>query len=424
MLSGIASLLLKNILTFVYTQTIDEESCGEGAMTGYFRVVLFLVLIGFVKVNAASSQSKQIITEIMAKADVQINGQRPWDITVHNEAFYNRVLKDQSLGLGEAYMQGWWDAAALDECIFYILKADLEKNLKPTWAMRWAIIKAKIFNRQSKSGSMHVIDQHYQLGNDLFENMLDPLMTYSCGYWKEANTLEEAQKAKYDLIARKLGLKKGMRVLDVGCGWGGFAKYIAENYGVDVVGITLSENQAVYAKELCRGLPVEVRVQDYRDVQDKFDRVVEIGMFEHVGQKNYRTFMEIAYNCLTEDGMLMLHTIGSNVSCTTTDAWINKYIFPEGHLPSIAQIGASIEGLFVMEDWHNFSADYDKTLMAWFNNFHNNWDKVKASYSPTFYRMWKFYLLSCAGAFRARQIQLWQVVLSKKGIPGGYHTVR
>jgi cyclopropane-fatty-acyl-phospholipid synthase len=201
-------------------------------------------------------------------------------------------------------MEGWWDCEALDECIFHILRADLQKNLKPNWAMRWAVIKAKLFNRQSKSQSMRVIDQHYQLGNDLFENMLDGLMTYSCGYWCNAETLDEAQRAKYDLIARKLGFKKGMRVLDIGCGWGGFAKYVSENYDVEVVAITLSENQAAFAKEVCKGLPIEVRVHDYRDVYEVFDRVVEIGMFEHVGQKIYRTFMEIAYRCLKNDGTL------------------------------------------------------------------------------------------------------------------------
>ena len=385
------------------------------------RIVLFFLLLCS---GAAATEPKEIVSEILSLADVRIGGDRPWDITVHEEAFYERVLKDQSLGLGESYMLGWWDSKALDECMFHIMRADLDQKLKPTWGMLWAVVKAKLFNLQDRSGSMHVIEQHYQLGNDLFQNMLDSLMTYSCGYWNKAKTLDDAQIAKYDLIARKLGLKKGMRLLDIGCGWGGFAKYCAEKYGASVVAITLSENQASYAKEVCKGLSVEVRVQDYRDVHETFDRVVEIGMFEHVGEKNYREFMEIAHRCLTDDGMLMLHTIGRKTSAVVTDAWISKYIFPDGHLPSVAQIGKSIEGLFLVEDWHNFGADYDKTLMAWFSNFDANWDKIKNAYSPTFYRMWKYYLLSCAGAFRAREIQLWQVVLAKRGVLGGYSTVR
>jgi cyclopropane-fatty-acyl-phospholipid synthase len=370
------------------------------------------------------SDAKTYITEMANIAGIQIDGKRPFDIQVNNPKFYERALEDQSLGFGESYMEGWWECGAIDECIYKLLIANIEDQFKPTFAFYWTYLKAKLFNRQTKSGSMDVIHMHYELGNDLYKNMLDTSMAYSCGYWKNAKTLDEAQLAKYDLIARKLSLKKGMTVLDIGCGWGGFAKYIAQNYGVKVVAITLSQNQAEFAKKNCEGLSVEVRVQDYRDVKEKFDRVVEIGMFEHVGPKNYRNFMEICHNCLNDNGMLMLHTIGSNATHVTTDPWINKYIFPGGHLPSIAQIGSSIENLFIMEDWHNFGPDYDKTLMAWWANFNNNWDKLKSSYSREFYRMWKYYLLSCAGAFRARSIELWQVVLSKSGVPGGYETVR
>jgi cyclopropane-fatty-acyl-phospholipid synthase len=286
------------------------------------------------------------------------------------------------------------------------------------------VLKAKLFNTQDKAGSMKVIEQHYQLGNDLFERMLDGLMTYSCGYWRQADNLEDAQKAKYDLIAKKLEFKKGMKVLDIGCGWGGFAKHVSQNYGVEVVGITLSENQAEYARKFCEGLPVQILVQDYREVQGVFDRIVEIGMFEHVGLKNYRSFLEVVHSHLKEEGVFMLHTIGRNRSKFTVDPWIEQYIFSNGHLPSVAQIGSAVEGLFVMEDWHNFSADYDKTLMAWFHNFDARWDEIKGAYPESFYRMWKYYLLSCAGAFRARELQLWQVVLSKKGILGGHKSVR
>lgn len=384
--------------------------------------IFFILILSVMQIEASSS--KDVVEEITAIADIKINGDRPWDIQVHDEEFYNRVLKDRSLGLGESYMENAWDTEALDVCMYRILKADLAGNFKPTWSHIWAYLKAKLFNRQNRSGSLLVIDQHYQLGNDLYQNMLDPLMTYSCGYWKNAKNLKEAQVAKYDLIARKLGFKKGMRVLDIGCGWGGFAKYASEQYGVNVVAITLSENQAAYAKEICKDLLVEVRVQDYRDLNEKFDRIVEIGMFEHVGVKNHRTFMEVVHRCLNDDGMVMLHTIGGNLSTLTADPWVDKYIFRGGQLPSVAQIGKSIEGLFVMEDWHNFSVDYDKTLMAWFRNFDNNWDKIKQNYPLHFYRMWKYYLLSCAGAFRARDIQLWQVVLSKGGVLGGYQSVR
>ncbi len=371
-----------------------------------------------------ASDAEKFVTEMTSIAGIQINGNQPWDIQVHDNRFYDRVLDDQSLGFGESYMEGWWDSGAVDQCIYHILKSNIEAQFKPTFAFYWTYFKTKLFNRQSRSGSMDVIHAHYQLGNELYEEMLGQTMAYSCGYWKDAKTLDEAQIAKFDLIARKLSLKPGMTLLDIGCGWGGFSKYVAKNYGVKVIAITLSENQALLAKENCKDLPVDVRVQDYRDVKEKFDRVVEIGMFEHVGAKNYREFMEICHNCLNENGMLMLHTIGSNISLLTCDLWINKYIFPGGQLPSIGQIGNSIEGLFIMEDWHNFGPDYDKTLMAWFSNFNAAWPTLKNSYPPQFYRMWKYYLLSCAGAFRSRSIQLWQVVLSKSGVPGGYETVR
>ena len=369
-------------------------------------------------------ESQKTVAELLSLADVKIDGPRPWDITVHNDAFYDRVLGEPSMGLGESYMAAWWDAPAVDQFMFHILSADLESRFKPTWSMKWTILKAKIFNYQDKTGSMEVIDQHYQLGNTLYEKMLGPTMAYSCGYWAHVNNLDAAQLAKYDLICRKLGLTEGMTVLDIGCGWGGFAKYAASHYKAHVTGITLSENQAEFAKKACEGLPVTIRVQDYRDVTEKFDRILEIGMFEHVGPKNYRVFMEMVHNSLNTGGLFMLHTIGGNGPSAAGDPWIDKYIFPNGILPSIAQIGNSIEGLFVMEDWHNFGPDYDKTLMAWFDNFNKNWDSLQADYSPQFYRMWKYYLLSCAGAFRARKIQLWQVVLSKEGIPGGHITVR
>lgn len=373
---------------------------------------------------SSQSASKQLVQDLFAEADIQFNGQRAWDIQVHDDAFYTRLLRDGSLGLGETYMEGMWDCEALDDCIAHILKGNLYDKASNSWPMIWTAAKARLFNLQDKLGSMVVIDQHYQIGNDLYQKMLDPTLAYSCGYWKDASTLDQAQEAKYDLICRKLNFKPGMKVLDIGCGWGGFANYSAKNYGVHVIGVTLSKNQAEHAREISQGLPVEIRVQDYRDVNEPFDRVLEIGMFEHVGAKNYREFMEVVDRCLKDDGLFLLHTIGSNTTTLFADPWIDKYIFPNGHVPSIAQIGESVEGLFIMEDWHNFGSDYDKTLVFWYNNFDKEWSHLSDKYGNRFYRMWRYYLLGCAGCFRARDIQLWQVVFSKQGIPGGYHSVR
>lgn len=387
------------------------------------RAFLFVVFVGCTMGGVANP--KHVVEEILAPADIKINGDRPWDIRVKDERFYERILRDGSLGFGESYMEEWWDTEALDECMFHILRANLENKIKPSWEARWDILKAKLLNMQAKGDrSSKVIDAHYEIGDELYEYMLGKTLAYTCAYWKNATTIDEAQRAKFDLIAKKVGLKPGMRVLDLGCGWGGFAKHIAEKYKVEVVAVNLSEKQVAYAKKICEGLPVEVYAQDYREAKGKFDRIISIGLMEHVGNKNYRGFMELAHRCLKDDGLVLIHTIGRDTSAITLDPWINKYIFPNGHLPSIQQLGQAMEGLFVMEDWHNMSANYDATLMSWFHNFDANWEKIKSDYPDPFYRMWKYYLLSCAGAFRARTMQLWQIVLSKEGVLNGYQSVR
>ncbi len=395
-----------------------------------FLITLLLCAVApFVAYGAKNtSNAKEMVCSLLAEADIQVNGTRPWDIAVHNENFYSRVLTSGSLGLGESYMDGWWDCPELDVCMAKIMEACLDEKVRLGWktacTMAWEHTKAYVFNLQDKEGAKKVIERHYQLGNDLYQAMLGTTLAYSCGYWKTAENLDQAQDAKFDILCRKAQLKPGMTLLDIGCGWGGFAKYAAQHYGVKVVGVTLSANQAALAQKLCAGLDVEIRVQDYRDVPESFDAVISIGMFEHVGHKNYRTFMEIVHGMLKPQGIFVLHTIGSNKTTSVTDPWINKYIFPNSHLPSISQIGKSIEKLFVMEDWHNFGAYYDKTLMSWYANFQKSWTQLQAHYDERFYRMWKYYLLSCAGAFRARQIQLWQIVLSKNGVPGVYQSVR
>jgi cyclopropane-fatty-acyl-phospholipid synthase len=371
-----------------------------------------------------TDKSKILIEQLLSLAGVEINGNKPQDIRINNSQFYSRIISQQSLGLGESYMDGWWDCEKLDEFFHHILRAKIDSKIKNNRELLFRIFVAKFFNLQSANRAFQIGERHYDLGNDLFENMLDKRMVYSCGYWKDSKTLDQAQEDKLELVCRKLRLRPGMKVLDIGCGWGSLARYAAEKHKVSVTGITVSKEQVEVGRKVCDGLPVEIRLQDYRDVVDEFDCIVSLGMIEHVGYKNYRTYMEVVNRCLKDDGLFLLHTIGGNKSAKTTDPWLNKYIFPNSMLPSIRQIGKSTEGLFVMEDWHNFSADYDKTLIAWYKNFENNWDKIKSNYDERFFRLWKYYLLSCAGAFRARKNQLWQIVLSKAGIPGGYQSVR
>ena len=377
------------------------------------------------------SSSKEIITQLIALAGITINGSQRGDPQVHDERLYRRILHQGSLGFGEAYMDGWWDCPHIDEMIFRIVREQLSEKIKHMGLVavklllnKLNFVDAFLINQQSKKRALIVGTHHYDIGNDLYKFMLDKNMVYTCAYWKNANSLDEAQLAKLKLVCDKLNLKPGQKILDIGCGWGSFAKFAAEHYGVSVIGITISAEQAKLAEERCAGLPVEIRMQDYRDVNGEFDHIVSLGMFEHVGHKNYRTFFKVVNRCLKEDGLFLLHTIGNSISAKKGDPWLDKYIFPNGQLPSIAQIGATCENVFILEDLHNFGADYDKTLMAWFHNFDQHWDELKANYDDRFYRMWQYYLLSCAGSFRARDVELWQLVLSKKGLVGGYQSIR
>ncbi len=362
--------------------------------------------------------------QILALADIEINGDRRWDICVRNDEFYARVLREGSLGLGESYMDGWWDTQSLDEFFARIFRADLEKKLRPHWKILLGFLGKILVNQQRKSKAFEIGKYHYDIGNDLYQAMLDKRMVYSCGYWKNASNLDEAQQAKLELVCKKLGLQEGKKVLDIGCGWGSFAKYAAEKYRVAVVAITVSKEQAELGRKLCAGLPIEIKLQDYRDIKGMYDHIVSLGMFEHVGYKNYSTYMEVANCHLRDEGLFLLQTIVGNTSVKTNDPWMGKYIFPNSMLPSVEQIATAIKGLFVMEDWHNFGVDYDKTLMAWFQNFDRRWDNLKPRYGERFYRMWKYFLLGSAGCFRVRKNQLWQIVLSKRGVPGGYTPIR
>lgn len=372
-----------------------------------------------------SKNDKMAIEKLLSDIGIEVNGNKPWDIKVHNDQLYRQVLAGGSLALGEAYMAGWWDVDRLDEFFTRVLRANLSDKIKNNWQVIFQILLTRLFNLQKPSRAFTIGEHHYDEDGNVYRAMLGETMTYTCGYWPEGvNNLDEAEIAKLDLVCQKIGLKSGDRVLDIGCGWGSFAKLAATKYGAKVVGLTVSKNQVQYAKDNYKNLPIDIRFQDYRDINEKFDHVVSLGMFEHVGVKNYRTYMEVVRRCLKDDGLFLLHTIGGNRSAHSSDPWISKYIFPNSMLPSIAQIGRSIENIFIMEDWHNFSADYDKTLMAWYDNFISKWVKTGEKKNEKFVRMWSYYLLSCAGSFRARKNQLWQVVLSPNGVSGGYKSIR
>ncbi|HEY4510946.1 MAG TPA: cyclopropane fatty acyl phospholipid synthase [Candidatus Paceibacterota bacterium] len=369
-------------------------------------------------------KEKEVVKKMFTSAGIEIGGKKAWDILVHDERFYRRVLAYGSLGLGESYMDKWWDCDRIDLCIEKILRSGKSEKIKRLPLIYFSI-KSRLFNLQSKGGARTVMREHYNLSNALYMSFLDSRNQYTCGFFQGTNDLDKAQEQKLDLICRKLHLQSGDRVLDIGCGWGGFAKYAAEKYGCTVVGITLSDAQIAYARAYVTGLPVEIRKQDYRDLAgEQFSKIVSVGMMEHVGYKNYRIFMEIVRSCLSQNGLFLLHAIGQNTTSTRGNAWSDKYIFPHGMLPSLKQITAASEGVFVMEDWHNFGPYYHKTLLAWDKNFQQNWPQLQSHYSETFYRMFRYYFNSFAGAFKARHIQLWQIVFSKGEYDKVYHYVR
>lgn len=365
------------------------------------------------------TDAQKFVIETLSRAGISVGGKSPGDIQVRDDRFYNRVVAEGTLGLGESYMDGWWDAQRLDVFFTKCLRARLDEQAKSKHQLL-LYLKSIFLNMQSRRRARRVAQVHYNLGNAFYADMLGPGMHYTCAYWDGAQYLEEAQNAKCELICKKLQLEPGESLLDVGCGWGGFAEYAARKYGCRVTAYNIAEEQVRYARERCKGLDVEVVLDDYRNAKGKYDKIVSIGMFEHVGPKNYRTAMEILERCLKDEGLFLLHTIGADETQMATDPWVEKYIFPGGVLPSVQKLAESAERLFVLEHFHSFGPDYDKTLMAWYENFRNSWFKYEEEYGERFFRMWSYYLLGCAGAFRARRNQLWQWVFSKRGKDGGY----
>jgi cyclopropane-fatty-acyl-phospholipid synthase len=370
--------------------------------------------------NRLDRYARSRITRLFAGADVVPDGERAWDPQINSPEVFRRILLQGSLGLGESYVDGLWDCAQLDELFFRLMRASLDRTPGVGLTLLARVMRARLLNWQSRARARRLA--HYDLGNRLFERMLDPRMIYTCAYWQDCDDLAAAQEAKLDLVCRKLRLKRGMRVLDIGCGWGGFMQYAAERYGVSCVGVTISPAQLELGRARCAGLPIEFRLQDYREIEGRFDAIASIGMFEAVGRRNYREFMQVCRRSLRHDGLLLLHTIGARSASAldAADPWLSTYIFSEGELPGTTQIAAAADGLFTLEDWHNFGADYDRTLMAWHGRFLAAWPELRADYDERFFRLWTYYLLCCAGLFRARSTQLWQIVFARRGALAGY----
>lgn len=363
----------------------------------------------------STTSAERVLRGLLEEVGIVVDGPAPHDIRVRDRRFYQHVLGEGSLGLGEAFVDGWWDAEAPDQTLYRILHGGLQDRAVRSVRAVGLALMARLMNLQSRRRSRRHVQAHYERGLDLYRAMLDSRMVYSSGYWTRASTLDEAQEAKLELVCRKVGLAEGSTLLDIGCGWGSLARYAAERFGARVRGITVSAEQAEVARKACRGLPVEIEVRDYRTMEGRFDAVVSVGMFEHVGSRNYRTYMEVAERCLAPGGVSLLHTISGNRQTRHIDPWLHRYVFPGANLPTLGEIWRASEGLFVVEDVHNLGPDYDRTLMAWYRNFEEAWPQLRRGYDERFRRVWRYYLLASAASFRARRSQLLQVVFTRPG---------
>ena len=371
-----------------------------------------------------SQIARNFVSKLLDQAGVFINGNRPWDIQVHKERFYGRTLRG-SLGFGESYMDGDWDVESIDGLFRRIIRMNVTHS--PMVLLNRVLLDARsrLTNLQTRHGSRAIAEAHYDLDHRLYERFLGPYNQYTCCFYHRAETLEEAEVEKLEMVCNKLDLQEGDRVLDIGCGWGGFAKYAAETRGCHVTGISISTEQIAYARKYTRGLPVEIIECDYRDLLQKFqpghfDKIVIIGMIEHVGYKNYRRIFEIVRQVLKDKGLFLLHTIGNSCITRVVDPWIEKHIFRNSMAPAMAQLARSLEGLFVVQDWENYGHYYASTLAHWQERFEKNWSDIAAiptsrPFDERFRRMFNYYFLSCKAGFETEHIFLWHLVMSKEG---------
>lgn len=349
---------------------------------------------------------------LLGLADIEVGGTKPWDIHIHDERFWSRVLRDRELGLGESYQDGWWTSKRVDEMLTRLITGGIYDELKPSLGAMKLTLSSFVHNRQSVRRAAKNASAHYNIGNELYGAMLDKRMIYSCAYWARATNLDEAQEHKLDLICQKLELEPSMKLLEIGCGWGGFAQFAAERYGVHVTAISPASEQVRLARQRCEGLDVDILEADYRQVRGKFDRIVSVGMLEHVGPRNYYEFFGTCDRSLTQDGMMLHQSITNTVSKNRSDPWLDKYVFPGGVLPSLKQLATATEGRFIIEDLHNFGPDYDRTLMSWLHNIELHWDQLP-DFDERFRRTWRYYLMGSAASFRARSVQLMQLVMRR-----------
>ena len=363
-----------------------------------------------------NSYDHQYVTvqDFLQQADIRVDGSRPWDIKICHPDFFKCIMQQGLLGLGESYMDGWWECERVDILIYKFLTGRLDEYLPIHLHNILNLFSAKLLSLKPDHVSLTSGNKEHEIGYDIFAVMLDNYMQYSCGLWREGTSLDEAQTAKLQMICEKLQLSPGMRILDLGCGWGGTAEYMARHYGVYVEGITDSTEQQKVAQARCRDLDVTIMLGDFHDcIDDQFDRIISLGTLQNIELRNYQAFFKRIANSLNPDGRCLLQSIGKDQFVNHVGLWINKYIFPRGCLPSEEQIVRSTQPYLHIEDWINLGGDYDKTFMSWEKRINDAWPELKDNYSPRFKRMLDYYLCSCAGFLRAKKLNMWQMVFSR-----------
>jgi cyclopropane-fatty-acyl-phospholipid synthase len=398
-------------------------ACNCLLTTALGAVMAFAVFAWFYLLPMLRKRSKELMMGLLKEAGIVVGK----DLLVHDESMWMDWMANGMLAIGESYMAKQWESKIpLDQLLFRLMKlpSASKKRMFSSWNARFVALSARLFNYQSVARAGIVGSHHYDLGNDFYNQWLDPNLQYSCAYWKDVDVntspeaLAAAQERKMRLIGDKLNLKPGMKVLEIGCGWGCLAVFLAKEYGCHVTGITISNEQLKGARERAAKDKVSdltsFEYQDYRSMDKEFDRVVSIAMLEAVGYQNMDEYMAVIKRCLKTGGLALVHSICANRSTKTAhQRWITRYIFPNGFLPSLKQICQFAEKKFVVEDVHNLGPDYDKTLMCWHDGFQAKIASGDIKRPEVFKRMWEFYLVYCAAGFRARTIQLYQVALSK-----------
>lgn len=357
--------------------------------------------------------TRLLLEPLLARAGVKVDGKEPWDIQVADQRFFRTVLTQGSLGLGEAYLRGWWTCNDLEELSYRLIRSGLYKTslLLPQPVL--ANLLHATINQQSKEKSLRVAVQHYSLGNDVFLDFLGRHHLYSCGYFKDTDDLDVAQRQKLEKVCRLLDLRPGDRVLDVGGGWGEFARYAATQHGCEVTSINIADEQIKFAREYCKDASVEIRRCDYRDVTGRFDKIVVMAMLTHVGYKNYRGFMEVMDRCLEPGGLMLVESVGGHKSRKDCEPWINRYIFPGGVVPSLEQFDRAVAGLFARKALDEFGSSYVHTLRAWHRNFVQAWPAHRSRYDDRMRLMFEYFFLTVAGAFRAGYLLHWHLLFQK-----------